>query len=42
MALPGYFNVADFVKIGIITLLFVFLANYGLSKVGMNQFSVKA
>lgn len=42
MELPKYFNVVDFVKIGIIALAFIFIANYALGKIGLTNLSVKA
>lgn len=33
-------NVADFVKIGLMAFIFIWLANRALSKVGMDQYKV--
>lgn len=37
--MPGYFNVADFVKIGIMAIVFIWLVNKGLNKVGLENFT---
>lgn len=36
--MPAIFNVADFIKIGVIAFLFVFIANRVLEKSGLGQF----
>jgi len=36
--MPAIFNVSDFLKIGIMAFLFIFAANWLLSKAGLEQF----
>ena len=38
--MPAYFNVADFVKIGVLAMIFIWLANKGLRKMGLDQLTV--
>ncbi len=37
--MPKLFNVADFLKIGVIAFLFIFLANMALKKAGLSQYT---
>lgn len=36
--MPAIFNVADFLKIGVMAFVFVFVANRVLDKTGLGQF----
>lgn len=36
--MPAYFNVADFIKIGLMAMVFIWLANRGLSILGLDTF----
>lgn len=36
--MPAVVNVADFIKIGLIAFVFVFAVNYGLTRLGLDQF----
>lgn len=36
--MPAIFNVADFIKIGVIAFVFIFAANHILAKAGLEQF----
>lgn len=36
--MPAIVNVGDFIKIGVIAFLFIFAANYALTKAGLDQF----
>lgn len=36
--MPKIVNVADFIKIGVIAFVFIFAANYILTKAGLEQF----
>ena len=36
--MPKIFNVADFVKIGVLAFVFIWLVNRGLTKAGLSQF----
>jgi hypothetical protein len=37
--MPKIFNVADFIKIGVIAFAFIFIANYALKRAGLSQFT---
>ena len=36
--MPKIFNVADFVKIGVLAFVFIWLVNRGLDKAGLSNF----
>lgn len=38
--MPAIFNVADFLKIGVLAFVFIFIANRVLDKTGLGQFRV--
>jgi len=38
--MPAYFNVADFVKIGVMSIIFIWLANKGLEMINLPNFKV--
>lgn len=38
--MPGFVNIPDFIKIGLMAYAFIWLANRALSKVGMDQYRV--
>jgi len=40
MSLPAVVNVSDFIKVGLIAFLFIWAANYALTKAGLDQFKV--
>lgn len=36
--MPAIVNVGDFIKIGLIAFVFIFMANYALDKAGLTNF----
>ena len=38
--MPPIVNVADFVKIGVIAFVFIWLVNKGLAKIGAQQYGI--
>lgn len=39
--MPKIVNLPDFIKVGLMAYLFVFLANRGLDKIGLSEFTTK-
>lgn len=38
--MPAIVNVADFIKIGVIAYVFIWLVNKGLAKIGASQYGI--